>query len=616
MTLTRKVLTFILPYKKLIIAAIFSSIIYAFANGLAIWMSASFIETIFIDKEEVGVQQSSGDAAAGKRPDLNEYLKSKTRAFVYRERKEDILRVVCLVILIAFLIKNIAGYAKGLQLTMVNIHTVNNIRNTLYEHLQKLSIGYFEKRKGGEITSILVNDVGVLSTTLSGSCEKLIMTPIQIIMFVVILFIISWKLSLMVFVLVPLMGLVISQIGQSIRRKSRRTYEQTAVFISILQETVAALRIVKAFAMENEEIARFREALKKYFGLLMRQRSLQMLGSPINEMLGVFAAIALLLYGGSQVLKGGGMEPVDFVKYIFLLFATFQPLKDLTGLNNQLQAGFAAAERIFTILETPPEITDAADALTVTDFKEAIEVKDVWFRYDDAGPFVLKNINLRINRGEIVALVGQSGAGKSTLVDLIPRFYDAVRGEISVDGMNIRRIKNYSLKKLFGIVTQETILFNNSLSFNIAYGSATVDQEVIIKAAKVANAHDFIMEFDEGYGAIVGDRGVKLSGGQRQRIAIARAILQNPPILILDEATSSLDTESERYVQEAIDTLMQNRTVIVIAHRLSTIIHADKIVVMNKGEIVAIGSHRELLKKSPLYRHLYEIQFRDERSDQ
>jgi subfamily B ATP-binding cassette protein MsbA len=617
MNVLKKISGFILPYWKYMVLALLTSFIYALLNGFTMWMSATFIETFFSPSaeyqliKEPATELDSGGNEKG-HVSVNEWIKEKTKFLIDRQSKIDTLKMVCLVVLVAFILKNLFAYIKGIFMARVNFLTVTNIRNQVYEHLQRLSLSFFERRKSGHITSVFVNDVNIFSGTLANNFGKLIVAPIQILILVILLFIINWKLTLTVFFLIPLMGVAITSIGRSIRRKSRRTYQQTAVFISILQETISSLRIIKAFAMEREEIRRFKQATEKFYHLVLRQKSLQLMANPVNEILAVIAIIVLLWYGGSQILQGGGLGPDDFVRFIVILFATFQPMKDLIGVTANLQAGVAAAERVFKILDSKPEIEDRIDAVELPGFKKGIVFKDVWFRYEKTHPYVLKEINLEINRGEIVAFVGHSGAGKSTLVDLVPRFYDVVKGEVSIDGTDIRRIKNDSLKKLFGIVTQETILFNDTLRYNISYGSREFDDASIQRAAVVANAHEFIDVLEAGYDTVVGDRGVKLSGGQRQRIAIARAILKNPPILILDEATSSLDTDSERAVQDAIGNLMKNRTVLVIAHRLSTVIHADKIVVIDKGQIIDVGPHRKLLKSCPIYRNLYEMQFQDE----
>ena len=360
--------------------------------------------------------------------------------------------------------------------------------------------------------------------------------------------------------------------------------------------------------MEGYEVQRFFKETHHYFQLILRRAKLGLLASPITETLGVMIGVLLLWVGGIEVLSGEGLTPEDFLRFILLLFAMMDPLRKLSKVNVALQTGAASAERVFSILDTPPTIVDKADAVKIDSFKEKIRFKNVGFRYESDDK-VLKDISFKIEKGSIVALVGSSGAGKSTLADLIPRFYDVNNGGITIDGHDVRDLSLNSLRRLMGVVTQETILFNDTVRANIAYGQKNVNDEQVILAAKAANALEFINDLSEGFDTVIGEKGVKLSGGQRQRLAIARAIMKNPPILILDEATSALDTESERLVQKALETLMANRTVLVIAHRLSTVTNADKIILLDKGEIKEIGTHNELMEKEGFYSNLYKIQF-------
>jgi ATP-binding cassette, subfamily B, bacterial MsbA len=409
--------------------------------------------------------------------------------------------------------------------------------------------------------------------------------------------------------MLPLIAFILAKIGQSLRRKSIRSQERIATTTSILDETFGAMRIVKAFGMEEYEVNRFKESERKYFNLLVSLVRRRGLASPITEVIGVFAVAIILYFIGSQIITGqSDMTPGAFFVYLGIFFQMMPSLKMLGQAINQVQEGRAASERVFIVLDTEPKIVDAPDAVELKSFNDSIIYKDVNFKYEKSD-LILSNINLKITKGEILAIVGPSGSGKSTIVDLIPRFYDVESGQVMVDGVDVRKIKMKSLRELVGIVTQETILFNETIKNNIAYGISNPHEDKIIEAAKAANAHNFISELESGYNTLIGDRGVKLSGGERQRLSIARALLKNPPILILDEATSSLDTESEILVQQAIERLMKGRTSIVIAHRLSTVQNADMIIVLNEGEIVEKGNHSELLKLNGLYSKLYNMQF-------
>lgn len=583
-----------------------ASLIYVVLNSASIWLTASLINNILMDFQQLVADHSqlTGENSLT----LNEKLKFWTDGFILRGTPQETLKVLCLTIMVVFLTKNIFLYMKNYFMTVVQFHLITEMRNRLYKHFNALSLSYFDQKKSGELTSIVINDVANLRRALGTSFHQLLVEPINLLAFIILLFIISWKLALLSIVILPIAGLTILSIGRSIRRKSKRTAAMIAGITNIITETLSSIRVVKAFAMEGYEVQRFFKETHHYFQLILRRAKLRLLASPITETLGVMIGVLLLWVGGIEVLSGEGLTPEDFLRFILLLFAMMDPLRKLSKVNVSLQAGAASAERIFSILDTEPNIVDKTDSVKINSFEKQIMFNNVSFKYefDDT---VLKDISFEIEKGSVVALVGSSGAGKSTLADLIPRFYDVDKGGITIDGHDIRDLSLNSLRRLMGIVTQETILFNDTVRANIAYGQIDVNDEQVIPAAKAANALEFINELSEGFDTVIGEKGVKLSGGQRQRLAIARAIMKNPPILILDEATSALDTESERLVHKALETLMVDRTVLVIAHRLSTVTNADKIILLDKGEIKEMGTHNELMEKKGLYSNLYNIQF-------
>ena len=583
-----------------------AALVFVVLNSASIWLTASFINNILMDFQQLLADHSQ---LTGKGTlTLNEKLKYWTNDLILRETPHETLKVLCLSIMVIFLTKNVFLYMKNFFMTLVQFHLITELRNRLYKHFNTLSFSYFDQKKSGELTSIVINDVANLRRALGSSFHQLLVEPINLLAFILLLFVISWKLALLSIIILPIAGLTILSIGRSIRRKSKRTAAMIAGITNIITETLSSIRVVKAFAMEGYEVQRFFKETHHYFQLILRRAKLGLLASPITETLGVMIGVLLLWVGGIEVLSGEGLTPEDFLRFILLLFAMMDPLRKLSKVNVALQTGAASAERVFSILDTPPTIVDKADAVKIDSFKEKIRFKNVSFRYESDDK-VLKDISFKIEKGSIVALVGSSGAGKSTLADLIPRFYDVNNGGITIDGHDVRDLSLNSLRRLMGVVTQETILFNDTVRANIAYGQKNVNDEQVILAAKAANALEFINDLSEGFDTVIGEKGVKLSGGQRQRLAIARAIMKNPPILILDEATSALDTESERLVQKALETLMANRTVLVIAHRLSTVTNADKIILLDKGEIKEIGTHNELMEKEGFYSNLYKIQF-------
>ena len=596
-----------LVYWPYIILSSVSALFFVLLNGISIWLTATLINNILLDFDSILKAQSEWASKEFLTP--NESLKYWTNLAILRETPLESLKVLCVTILSVFFIKNIFLYLKNILLYMVQLNIVKDIRDRLYVHIQGLSLSYFHKEKTGSITSTIINDVEQLQGSLSVAFQKLFVEPINILTFATLLFIISWKLALIAIIIIPLAGIAIIAIGKSIRRKSRRTQKKISHIMQILSETLGSIRIVKAFVNEKEEIKKFSKETLNYLNLHLKRARLDLIAAPITESFGVVIGVILLWYGGSEVILEKGLIPEDFIRFILILFAILGPIKQMSNVNLKIQAGAASAERIFTLLDTEPQIVEVKNPINIVEFKDSLKFSNVYFEYLEGSGPVLENVNFEINKGEVVALVGPSGSGKSTIADLIPRFYDVSSGEITIDGANIKNTSLSSLRSNMGIVTQEVILFNDTIKNNISYAQPDKSENVIKEAARAANALEFIEKTPEGFDTIVGERGVKLSGGQKQRIAIARALLKNPSILILDEATSALDTESEKRVQTAIESLMKDRTALVIAHRLSTVQNADKIIVIDKGKVAEIGSHESLFEKNGIYRRLYDLQF-------
>ena len=580
---------------------------------MSVWLTASLINNILSDFNKLVTEQAQFESSSFLT--LNEKLKYWTNGLILRDTAKETLKMLCVSILIIFLLKNVFLYIKNITLTVVQFRLITELRDKLYIQFHKLSLSFFDKQKSGELTSIVVNDVGNMRQALTTGFQRIFVEPINILAFTSLLFIINWKLAAIAITIIPLAGFVIVNISRSIRRKSRRTAAKIAGITNIITETLTSMRVVKAFAMEDYEIDRYTNETKNYYHLIFRRALLRSLAPPITETLGVIIGIALLWIGGKEVLNAQGLTSEDFIRFILIMFSALQPVRSLSNVFSEIQVGAASAERVFGILDTKPAIIDSDSAIEDIAFNKNLEFDHVFFQYNDEEEHVLEDISFSLTKGSVVALVGVSGAGKSTIADLIPRFYDVQEGAISIDGQDIRDIKIKSLRDLLGIVGQEVILFNDSIKNNIQYGLKNVNRDQIAAAAKMANAIDFIKDMPLGFDTVIGEKGVKLSGGQKQRIAIARAILKNPPILILDEATSSLDTESEQLVQQAIEQLMKDRTVLVIAHRLSTVRNANKIIVMEKGRIIEKGKHSELYQKDGVYRRLYKLQFIDSENE-
>lgn len=601
----RRFFKYLRPYVKPLMLANFFMLLFVLFSLFSIGLIMPFIDLLFNQTPVEFVHKDNISIL-----DLREFLSYKLSEIVSQYTKSELVIYLCVLMVIVFFLKNLFSYLQTYFMSIAEQGIIRDIRLQLYTHFHKLSLGYFTEEKKGILISRIINDVQIIKDSMIAVINSLFRDPPLIIIFSIVLMIFNWKLTLLIFALLPVTGLVLAKIGDSLKRKSIRSQEQIADITSILDETFGAMRIVKAFGMEDYEIKRFRDGERNYFSILTSLVRRRALAAPITEFIGVVTITIILYFIGSEIVTGKStMTPGAFFVYLGIFFQMMPSIKLFGQMFNSVQEGIAASERVFTILDTQPKIFDSSDAIELKSFGSHIEFKDASFRYEKSD-LILKNINLKINKGEILAIVGPSGAGKSSLVDLIPRFYDTESGCVLIDGTDIRKIKIASLRSLMGIVTQETILFNDTIRNNIAYGMKEIGLEKIIEASQAANAHDFINEMVRGYDTIIGDRGVKLSGGERQRLSIARALLKNPPILILDEATSSLDTQSELLVQQAIERLMKGRTSIVIAHRLSTIKNANKIIVINNGEIVERGSHDELIGQDGLYKKLYNMQFK------
>lgn len=509
-------------------------------------------------------------------------------------------------LIITTLLRTAAMYFSSYYMIPIRTGVVRDIRNQINDKIVKLPLAFFSEERKGDILARISGDVNEIENSIMSSLEMLFKNPILIVIYLTGMFVISWQLSLFVLVTLPFSGYIMGQVGKKLKKSSILGQKQWGELMSQIEETLGGLRIIKAFNAEEKISTRFRQSndnFRKTTGRIFRR---QQLAHPMSELLGTITIVIVLWYGGSLILSNNSsIDGGTFMVYLVFFYMLINPAKDLSKAAYSIQKGLASIERVDKILMAESNIKDPATPQPIS-LKNKIEYNNIWFKYREA--WVIKGVNLSINKGKTIALVGQSGSGKSTMVDLLPRFYDVTDGDISIDGVNIKDAKLHDLRELMGIVNQEAILFNDTFFNNISFGvkDATLDQ--VIEAAKIANAHEFIISSEKGYETNIGDRGSKLSGGQRQRISIARAILKNPPILILDEATSALDTESERLVQDALESLMKNRTTIVIAHRLSTIRNADMICVMHEGEIVERGKHDELMALNGYYKRLCDMQ--------
>lgn len=600
----KKILRFAKPYKGYAILNIISNIFYALFSTLAMLSLFPMMKVLFNNTDERFEKPVWTGITEGK-----EYVENSLNYFVTQQKSqgtEDVLIYVVLIVISMFLLKNIFNYLAMYFITFLRNGVLKDVRNAMYKKTIELPLSHYSEKRKGDTIARITSDVLEIQHSFLSILELIVREPLTIIFTIGAMLLISLELTIFVFIFIPVSGFVISLIGKSLKRKSDRVQREQGYFLSILEETLGGLKIIKGFNAENIFSNKFKGSTEKFYHYSNKLLNRQNLASPASEFLGITVIAILLWYGGRMVLIDETLNPELFIVYMGLAYQILTPAKAISKASYSVKKGNAAAERILEILETENNIQDKADALHKDTFENNISIENLSFKYENE--LVLKNFSLLVKKGETVALVGQSGSGKSTIANLLTRFYDVNEGAIKIDGTDIRDLRLQSLRGLMGLVTQDSILFNDTIRGNLLLGKENATDEEIIEALKVANAWEFVETLPGQLDMNIGDSGNKLSGGQKQRLSIARAVLKNPPIMILDEATSALDTESERLVQNALERMMKNRTSIVIAHRLSTIQNADKIVVMSKGQIVEQGTHHELLTNKGVYFGLIEMQ--------
>ncbi|MBX6364678.1 MAG: ABC transporter ATP-binding protein [Gemmatimonadetes bacterium] len=604
MKLYRRILGYLLPYKGLFLLAIVAMVAFGALDAFSFTLLIPFLDALFNGSRGA----TASLFASGKDDVLHRVLRFTIGGALDAASPMTTLRNVVLVIFGVMLLKNVADYVRALAVVHIEQRVTRDLRNQLYEHLLRLGLPFHHRTRAGQVISRITGDVDQLRALVTSNLAEALSAAMRVVFLVASLFLVSWKLTLVMLSTLPLMLGMWQRFRKRLHRGVRKVLDAAGEISSHIQETTSGIRLVKASAAEDYEAERFRKLTRAHYKAVIRNERWRRVFPPMTEMVGAAAVLALLWYGSRLVLVDHSLDAPSFLAFLGLAMSVMQPVKVIGKFPSLVQPGLAAAERAFELLDTPPDIVDRPDAVEPRGIGSGIRVENVSFSYVPGEP-CLEGIDLEIRPGEVVALVGPSGSGKTTLASLLPRFYDPTAGRITLDGVDLRALKGKQLRRLMGIVTQETTIFHDTVRANIAYGLEDVPDAVVEAAARAANAHGFIMELPDGYDTVLGERGTRLSGGQRQRIAIARALARNPQLLILDEATSALDTESERLVQEAIDSLLEGRTVLVIAHRLSTVRRADQILVMDGGRVVQRGTHEELLAAGGLYRRLYELQF-------
>jgi len=604
MNYLKQIFRYAIPYKTYAILNIISNVFYAFFATLSMLSLFPMLKVLFGDSKPVYLKPEW----EGWR-EITAYGENYLNYFVTLKKSEgsdDVLIFMVGFVIGSFLLKNVFNYLAMFFITFLRNGVLKDLRNDLYNKITSLPLAFYSEKRKGDTMSRISTDVLEIQHSFLSILELIVREPLTIIFTIASMFIISVKLSLFVLIFIPVSGLVISLIGKSLKRNSNKVQKEQGYFLSIVDETLSGLKVIKGFNGEKIFSNKFQDSTTRFYNYSNKLLNKQNLAGPTSEFLGISVIAALLWYGGQMVLNEKTLDPSLFLVYMGLAYQILTPAKAISKASYGVKRGNAAAERVMEILQTKSPLKDLPNATTKTSFDDVIELKGIQFKYEDE--YVLKNFSISVPKGKTVALVGQSGSGKSTIANLVTRFYDVNEGKIEIDGTNIKTLTKHSLRNLMGLVTQDSILFNDSIKNNILLGKKDATDAEVIKALKIANAWEFVKDLPKGIDTNIGDSGNKLSGGQKQRLSIARAVLKNPPIMILDEATSALDTESERLVQIALENMMKNRTSIVIAHRLSTIQNADEIIVMKKGEIVEQGKHQELSDKKGVYSNLVAMQ--------
>lgn len=598
-----RLLTFAKPIEKFAIPYILTTILAIFFNTFNFALLSPLLETLFAGDGKPSLQQKLTGSLdiLGK---FREFINNS----IATEGKIDTLIMVCGVILASVLLSNFFRYFSQRFMEDLRVHTLLNLRKTVFNNVIGLHVGFFNNERKGDIISKVASDVQVVQYSVTNTLQVVFKEPVQLIFYVVLLLSISVKLTLFSLLVIPVSGFIISRIVRRLKQQATQAHESFAKMIGFLDESLGGIKIIKAFNATERIKEKFHNENVYYSNLNRKMVRRQQSASPVSQSLGVLVVVSIVIYGGTLIINGdsAALKPADFIAYIAAFSQVMQPIKALTDSFSGIHSGISAGERVLDLIDTKAEVVNAPGAKNIDGFNDKIAFNNVSFSYGEKE--ILKNISFEVKKGQTIALVGPSGGGKSTLMDLIPRFHDPKSGTIKIDGQSYQDLNAESIREQMGIVNQDSFLFNDTIFNNIAFARPNASEEEVINAAKIANAHDFVMQTEAAYQTFVGDRGNRLSGGQKQRICIARAILANPPIMLLDEATSALDTESERLVQEALNNLMKHRTSIVIAHRLSTIQHADVIFVMDQGKIIETGDHNQLMQNNGLYRRLIDMQ--------